>query len=59
MELRTTVVAQAASGNPQEAIVPDPIGIRDVLDASYRMTQYGVLRFADYSGADLHQLSLD
>jgi hypothetical protein len=59
VELRTTVVAQPASGNPQETTVPDPIGIRDVLEASYRMTQYGVLRFADHSGADLRQLSLD
>lgn len=59
VELRTTVLAHSDGGNSQETTVPDPIGIRDVLDAAYRMTQYGVLRFADYSGGDLRQLSLD
>lgn len=59
VELRTTMVVQPASGDPEETTVPDPIGIRDVVDAAYKMTHYGVLRFADYSGADLHQLSLD
>lgn len=59
VELRTTVGSQPTRGNPQDTSVPDPLGIRDVVDAAYKMTQYGVLRFADYSGADLHQLSLD
>lgn len=59
VELRTTVARPATQTGANMVVVPDPIGIRDVLDAGYKVTQYGVLRFADYSGADLHQLSLD
>lgn len=59
VELRTTVATGMTQSVQETALVPDPIGIRDVLNAGYKVTQYGVLRFADYSGADLHQLSLD
>lgn len=59
VELKSVVVREAAQGAPQQIVIPDPIGIRDVLEAAHEMTQYGVLRFADYSGGNLRQLLLD
>lgn len=59
MELRATVATQTSQNGQAAAAVPDPIAIRDVLGVCYKLTQYGVLRFAGYCGADLPQLSLD
>jgi len=38
-------------------MVPDPSAMTNVLSLADTMTTYGVLRFADFSGADIASLS--
>lgn len=55
---RTIPFADVKPGEQRSVLVPDVDGITEVLRAAHDTTQVGVLRFLDYSGADI-QGSLD
>jgi hypothetical protein len=43
-------------GHFRSVQLPDPSGMTEVLRAAHTMSQYGVLRFADYAGAGIQAL---
>jgi len=43
-------------GHFRSVQLPDPTGMTEVLQAAHTISQYGVLRFADYCGADISAL---
>lgn len=57
-DLQRTTFAENADGSltDREIVVPDTKAMVELVESAYRMTQLGVLRYADYCGADLTAL---
>lgn len=57
-DLQRTTYAENADGTltNREILVPDTKVMVELVEAAYRMTQFGVLRYADFCGADLAAL---
>jgi hypothetical protein len=55
-DLQTLVELRAEDGEIRQVRVADAHGIAEVLQAAYTMTQYAVLKFADFAGADIWSL---
>lgn len=55
--MQTTHVGQEYEpGHRRAVLIPDPSAMTEVLEAAHKVTSYGVLRFADYSGVDVQAL---
>jgi hypothetical protein len=55
-ELQKMVELRSEDGQARQIQVADPDGITEVLQAAYTMTQYAVLKYAAFAGADLGEL---
>lgn len=57
-DLQRTTETEGPDGLPTggEIVVPDTTAMADLVGAAYRMTQFAVLRFADYCGGDLVEI---
>lgn len=53
LELQQAIPVEEALGESRTVLIPDVDGISEVLRAAHAVTQVGVLRFLDYSGADI------
>lgn len=56
LDLQTLVDVEPADGPARQVRVADAQGIAQVLQAAFTMTQYAVLRYADFAGADIPSL---
>lgn len=60
IDLQTVVPGdEYEPGHFRSLMVPDPSGISDVMSTAHTLAQYGALRFADYSGADIPGLIVE
>lgn len=55
-ELQKLVEVPSDDGGIRQIRVADTQGIAEVLQAAYKMTQYGVLKYADFAGAEIPSL---
>ncbi len=55
-DLQKIIELPSEGGRTRQVRVADAQGIADVLQAAYTMTQYAVLKYADFAGADIWSL---
>lgn len=58
LDLQMLVNVEPADGPSRQVRVADAQGIAQVLQAAFTMTQYAVLRYADFTGADIPSLMM-
>lgn len=57
LDLNTVLIGEEYEpGHHRTIQVPDAAAMTEILEAAHKFTEYGVLRYADYSGADIRAL---